>query len=79
MRALVVGMSGQVGGALMDALTARGHQAIGTYGQHPVEGAWPLDILDPAAVEHAVMFVKPDWIFCPAALSHVDYCEDHAG
>ena len=43
-----------------------------------MEGAWPLDITDPAAVEHAVMFVKPDWIFCPAALSHVDYCEDHA-
>jgi len=78
MRGLVVGMSGQVGGALMEALAARGHQAIGTYGQHPVEGAWPLDIRDPAAVEHAVMFVKPDWIFCPAALSHVDYCEDHA-
>jgi len=78
MRALVVGASGQVGGALMEALAARGHEATGTYGQHPVEGAWPLDIRNADAVEHAVMFVKPDWIFCPAALSHVDYCEAHA-
>ena len=78
MRALVVGMSGQVGGALREALAARGHEVTGTYGGNPVEGAWPLDIRDHAAVEHAVMFVKPDWIFCPAALSFVDYCEDHA-
>ena len=77
MRALVVGASGQVGGALMQALRARGHEATGTYGGNPVEGAWPLDIRDEAAVEHAVMFVKPDWILCPAALSFVDYCEDH--
>ena len=78
MRALVVGMSGQVGGALRDVLTARGHEVTGTYGGHAIDGAWPLDIRDPAAVEHAVTFVKPDWIFCPAALSFVDYCEDHA-
>ena len=77
MRALVVGASGQVGGALLDALRARGHEATGTYAGHAVEGAWPLDIRDGNAVEHAVAFVKPDWIFCPAGLSHVDYCESH--
>jgi dTDP-4-dehydrorhamnose reductase len=77
MRALVVGASGQVGGALMQALRARGHEATGTYAGHPVEGAWPLDIRVADAVEHAVAFVKPDWIFCPAGLSHVDYCEAH--
>ena len=77
MRALVVGASGQVGGALLEALRARGHEATGTYAGHAVEGAWPLDIRDGNAVEHAVAFVKPDWIFCPAGLSHVDYCESH--
>jgi dTDP-4-dehydrorhamnose reductase len=76
-RALVVGASGQVGGALMQAFRARGHEATGTYASHPVEGAWPLDIKSAAAVEHAVAFVKPDWILCPAGLSHVDYCEAH--
>ncbi len=77
MRALVIGASGQVGAALLDALRARGHEATGTYARHPVEGCWPLDITDDRAVEHAVFFVKPDWILCPAGLTHVDYCEEH--
>lgn len=77
MRALVVGASGQVGGGLMQALRARGHEATGTYSGHAVPDAWPLDIRNTEAVEHAVHFVKPDWIFCPAAISHVDYCEEH--
>jgi dTDP-4-dehydrorhamnose reductase len=77
-RALVVGASGQVGGGLMQALRARGHEATGTYTAHAVPDAWPLDLRNTDAVEHAVRFVKPDWIFCPAGLSHVDYCEDHA-
>ena len=77
MRALVVGASGQVGGALIQALRARGHEATGTYAAHPVPTAWPLDVTNADAVEHGVMFVKPDWIFCPAGLSHVDYCEAH--
>ena len=77
MRALVIGASGQVGAALLEALRARGHEATGTYAHHAVEGCWPLDITDARAVEHAVFFVKPDWILCPAGLTHVDYCEDH--
>ena len=76
-RALVVGASGQVGGALLIALRARGHEATGTYAGHAVKDAWPLDLRNGDAVEHAVTFVKPDWIFCPAGLSHVDYCESH--
>jgi dTDP-4-dehydrorhamnose reductase len=77
MRALVIGASGQVGAALVETLRARGHEPVGTYTRHPVDGAFPLDLTDQAAVEHAVAFVKPGWIFCPAGLSHVDYCEDH--
>ena len=59
MRALVIGASGQVGAALLEALRARGHEATGTYAHHAVEGCWPLDITDARAVEHAVFFVKP--------------------
>ena len=77
-RALVVGASGQVGGALIRELRARGHEATGTYSTHAVPDAWPLDIRNAEAVKHCVHFVKPDWIFCPAAVSHVDHCEDHA-
>ena len=78
MRALVIGASGQVGAALMDALRARGHEARGTYAKHPAPGLDLLDLSDHAAVARAVSLARPDWIFCPAGLSHVDYCEDHA-
>ena len=77
MRALVIGASGQVGGALLEALRARGHEAFGTYGHHPAEGLARLDVTDRAAVERAVSQARPDWVLCPAGLTHVDYCEDH--
>jgi len=78
MRALVIGASGQVGAALMDALRMRGHEARGTFAKHPFPGLDPLDLTDHAAVARAVAAARPDWVFCPAGLSHVDYCEDHA-
>jgi dTDP-4-dehydrorhamnose reductase len=77
MRALIIGASGQVGGALLEALRARGHDAVATYGHHPVEGASRLDVTDAAAVEEAIAAARPDWILCPAGLTHVDYCEEH--
>jgi dTDP-4-dehydrorhamnose reductase len=77
MRALVIGASGQVGAALMQALRARGHDAGGTHAHHPVEGLAPLDITDAAAVERAIERARPDWVLCPAGLTHVDYCEGH--
>jgi dTDP-4-dehydrorhamnose reductase len=77
MRALVIGVSGQVGAMLLDVLRERGHEATGTYARHAVEGAWPLDIRDAPAVEQAVALGKPDCVLCPAGLTFVDYCEDH--
>jgi dTDP-4-dehydrorhamnose reductase len=77
MRALVIGASGQVGGALLEALRARGHEAVGTHAHHPAEGLAPLDITDRAAVERVVSETRPDWVLCPAGLTHVDYCEEH--
>ena len=77
MRALVIGASGQVGAALLTSLRARGHEARGTYGHHAAPGLDPLDLADHAAVARAVAAARPDWVFCPAGLSHVDYCEDH--
>ncbi|MFQ5897113.1 MAG: SDR family oxidoreductase [Candidatus Methylomirabilia bacterium] len=77
MRALVIGLSGQVGGALAQALQARGHVVTGTYVTLPVAGAVRLDLADHVAVEELVGTVRPDWIFCPAGVTHVDWCEDH--
>ena len=78
MRALVIGASGQVGASLLSVLRARGHQGQGTHGTHAVPGLAPLDLTDHPAVERLIASSRPDWIFCPAGLSHVDYCEDHA-
>jgi dTDP-4-dehydrorhamnose reductase len=77
MRALIIGASGQVGAALVSTLRERGHDAQGTHGAHPAPGLVPLDLNDHDAVEHMIAEVTPDWIFCPAGLSHVDYCEEH--
>jgi dTDP-4-dehydrorhamnose reductase len=76
MRALVIGVSGQVGAALVKALRERGHEAIGTYATHEVPDATPLDVRDEAQTEHLVAYAKPDWILCAGGLTHVDRCED---
>jgi len=77
MRALVIGASGQVGAALLHALRSRGHEAHGTHAQHAAPGLVHLDLTDHTAVERAVAHVRPEWVFCPAGMSFVDYCEDH--
>ncbi len=77
MRALVIGASGQVGAALLAALRERGHEFVGTYAHHATDGLLPLDVTDTAAVERAIRDARPDWVLCPAGLTHVDYCEDH--
>jgi dTDP-4-dehydrorhamnose reductase len=77
MRALVIGASGQVGAALLHALRSRGHEAHGTHAQHAAAGLVHLDLTDHTSVERAVAQVRPEWIFCPAGMSFVDYCEDH--
>lgn len=77
MRALVLGVSGQVGGALVKALSARGHTVTGTYATVPVDDATRLDLRDHQSLERLIREVAPHWIFCPAGLTHVDWCEDH--
>jgi dTDP-4-dehydrorhamnose reductase len=77
MRALVIGASGQVGAALLRVLRARGHEAVGTWAHHEFPGLIRLDFADARAVERVIGEARPDWVLCPAALSHVDYCEEH--
>ncbi|MGH2782185.1 MAG: SDR family oxidoreductase [Thermoleophilaceae bacterium] len=77
MRALVIGASGQVGAALLRVLRARGHEAVGTWAHAAFPGLVPLDFTDAAATERLIADTRPDWVVCPAALSHVDYCEEH--
>jgi dTDP-4-dehydrorhamnose reductase len=77
MRALVIGASGQVGAAITARLLERGHHVAGTHHGVPQPGTRALDLADAAATERIIDEVEPDWVVCPAGLTHVDYCEDH--
>ena len=50
---------------------------MGTYHGVPQPGTRPLDLTDVAATERLIAEVEPDWVVCPAGLTHVDRCEDH--
>ena len=77
MRALVIGASGQVGGAIVERLTERGDHVVGTHRGQPQPGTRPLDLTDAIATERCIAEFEPDWVVCPAALTAVDYCESH--
>jgi len=75
MRALVIGASGQVGGALCLELGRRGHAVVGTHARTAAPGTVHLDLGDAPATERLLGETVPDWVFCAGALTHVDYCE----
>lgn len=74
MRVLVIGASGFVGSALVEAFAG---QAVGTYFQRPRPGLLPLDMRHPEAVRRVVSETESSCILVPAAQPHVDWCEDH--
>ena len=76
-KALVVGASGLVGKALMRVLKTAHTDAVGTYARFPGAGLEALDITSSTQVRACVERHRPATIFLTAALTHVDYCEDH--
>lgn len=72
MRALVVGASGLVGGALLRKL---GDPAVGTYHERHRPGLTHLDVRDGSEVADVLGRAAPDVIFYPAANANVDWCE----
>lgn len=76
-KALVIGASGLSGGALMRVFQRAQIEAAGTYAKSPGAGLEALDITDSARVRACVERHRPAAIFLTAALTHVDYCEDH--
>ncbi len=77
-QALVVGASGQVGGALLTALERSGFKAAGTFHSQAKPGLIPLDLADAAAVLECFRSVRPTVVFL--AMNNrggVDWCEDH--
>lgn len=75
MRAAVIGGSGQIGGWLLRALEARGHDAAGTYATVPYPGLTHLDATDFEAAASWATSLRPDVIFYPAGFTWVDGCE----
>jgi dTDP-4-dehydrorhamnose reductase len=77
MTTLVIGASGLVGSHLVDCLGRDGEDVVGTYLHHPAAGQLHLDLRDGAAVRRCVESCRPQIIYVPASLTHVDYCETH--
>ena len=77
MRALVIGAPGLVGGALTRNLTEAGAQVLGTFHSRPAPGLVPLELTEHEAVRRLVSEWRPSVVFVCAALTAVDYCEDH--
>lgn len=75
--AMVIGASGQIGGALIRSLKAQGVAARGTCHRHPVDDLMSLDITDRVAVEELLAEHRPEVVYLSAALTAVDYCEGH--
>ncbi len=75
--AAVIGASGLVGQALLRVLENNQYEVTGTYATHPADGLISLDIADASAVYDFFRLIQPRTVFLTAALTHVDYCEDH--
>jgi dTDP-4-dehydrorhamnose reductase len=65
---LVTGAAGLLGQAVMPALAAGGHAALGL-------DLPELDVTRPEPLQRAVRDFHPDWVFHLAALTKVDECE----
>lgn len=75
MRHVIVGASGQVGGALMRHLNRVGEEVIGTYLSHALPGLVPLNLESRDHMFEALRDWAPDVVWLPAALPNVDLCE----
>ncbi|MBQ7518681.1 MAG: dTDP-4-dehydrorhamnose reductase [Clostridia bacterium] len=73
MKAFVTGVGGQLGHDVMEELTRRGHEAVGSDLTSP---ALPLDITDREAVRRVIGQVRPDVVIHCAAWTAVDAAED---
>ena len=69
MKIVVVGSGGRLGGALARELGSE-HEVIGLRRKE-------LDLTDPATIRNMLGRLDFDLLLTPAALTKVDYCEDH--
>ena len=77
LKAAVIGASGLVGQALMQVLESNQYEVAGTYGSQPLPGLTRLDLGDEDGIREYLRQLKPQVVFLTAAMTNVDYCEDH--
>ncbi len=78
MKALVIGGSGMMGGALQRALDLAGVDIVGTYYSRPIPRCLKLDVRDRAAVEACLVLERPDVVFVATMKAGgADRCEIH--
>lgn len=75
--AIVLGASGQVGEHVFRCLSDRGYTSIGTFHGHPNKELIAIDILNRDSLRMLVNDIRPKWVFLPASLTNVDYCEQN--
>jgi dTDP-4-dehydrorhamnose reductase len=73
---LVTG-SGLLGSDVIRVLRKE-HGVVGTFNSSPKDGAVCLDITDRGDTVRAIGELRPEYVVHTAALTNVDYCEDHA-
>lgn len=79
MKALVIGASGLLGGALLQALERSGIDVVGTYQSRCLNGNLKLDVRDQDAVRDCLEATRPDVVFVAVNTpGGVDYCEEHS-
>ena len=78
MKALVIGASGQVGGALLAVLEREGFEALGTYVTKEYPGAAHLDVRDLESVQRCFGKFEPGVVFLAVNTpGGVDFCEEY--
>jgi dTDP-4-dehydrorhamnose reductase len=81
MRLMVTGAAGLLGANIVSAATGRGHAVTAVL--HRVRAEFPgadhvhVDLLEHDSVGAAVRSIAPDWIIHCAAITDLDWCEQH--
>lgn len=75
MKHLVVGASGQIGGAVYKSLLEKNQDVMGTWFSQPARGMRKLDVNDRSRLFKIVKEAAPDIIYACAGMTNVDRCE----
>ncbi|MCK9604188.1 MAG: SDR family oxidoreductase [Candidatus Omnitrophica bacterium] len=73
---LIIGASGLVGSYLYRLISPECN-TVGTFQNYPLDDSVYLDITSIDAVRKIIDETQPDFVFLPAALTNVDFCEEN--